>query len=368
MALFDWLFRKSVTEMMSPSNEPIQFPDLRKSGASGQVSSGWQVSESGNLTRIVGNRRHTLFESDGGWKFCVARTDGDDDNPIYSDPYILRDQARDALEDWLSGRSIRHRSLTEIRRDDRRETWIRIIRDRKILINEIENELRADPKMRITGLRKSEAKLASHLKQLDLQASEYRAAGVPDALIQETLALRPRIECLSSQVASRIAALQARRPPPKPRVSASRLTDEEKAVVDGLVALLDSSEVLSGAEIERRHKASFRAAFSRMTEESMNYGQAVGFPVDFPADDQERRDFMKVKDQDLEWQVDITKKLFEMHLEKGEMPAPHYPRRIMVLMRKARDYDRERVFLTAWRRHFPSWWQEEARKMEQLER
>lgn len=44
---------------------------------------------------------------------------------------------------------------------------------------------------------------------------------------------------------------------------------------------------------------------------------------------------------DFEWHVDTAGNLFEMHLE---------------------------IFLTAWRRHFPSWWQEEARKMEQLER
>lgn len=355
MALFNWLFGKSGKEEEPPAKEPTRIPDFHQAGVPGQVSSGWRVSEAGNLTRTVGNLRHTLFDSDDGWKFCVARSDRDDDDPIYSEPYITQDQARDALEDWLCGRPIRYRSLTESKRDDRRETWIGIIRDRQILIDKIDKELRADPEMKITGLRKLEAKLASHQKQLNWQPSEYHAAGVPDTLIQAALALRPRIERLSVEVPARIAALQAKLRLPKPKVSTSRLTDEEKAMVDSLVALLDTSEVLSDAEIKRRHKAAFRAAFSRMTDGPMNYGQAMRFPVDFPADDQERREFTRVKDQDLEWQVEITKRLFEMHLWKGEMPAPHYPTRIMVLMRKARDYDREQIFLTAWRRHFPSW-------------
>ena len=54
------------------------------------------------------------------------------------------------------------------------------------------------------------------------------------------------------------------------------------------------------------------------------------------------------------WQCDTVAAGFERFQKTGEVPAPHYPMRIAILLRKARDFDRERQFLQVWCRHFPS--------------
>ena len=62
---------------------------------------------------------------------------------------------------------------------------------------------------------------------------------------------------------------------------------------------------------------------------------------------------MKKADQDLIWQCRTVSKLFDAYQVSGDIPPPHYPMRIAILLKKASDPDRERRFLAAWCRHFP---------------
>lgn len=63
MGLLDWLFGNS--------------------NAATSLSS-WSMSENGNPTRVIGTYQITVFEQDGGWKYCISKVDGDD-NPYFSD-------------------------------------------------------------------------------------------------------------------------------------------------------------------------------------------------------------------------------------------------------------------------------------------
>ena len=63
---------------------------------------------------------------------------------------------------------------------------------------------------------------------------------------------------------------------------------------------------------------------------------------------------MRNADQNLDWQCDTVAAGFERFKRPGRFRAPHYPMRIAILLRKARDSDREKQFLAAWCRHFPS--------------
>lgn len=54
---------------------------------------GWSTSTNGNPTRIYRGSRVTVFPSDGGWKFCIADPD-DDDDPYFSDPYSTLEAAK----------------------------------------------------------------------------------------------------------------------------------------------------------------------------------------------------------------------------------------------------------------------------------
>lgn len=357
MALLGWLFGKSRGKVddqvrASAGTSSVRFTTAPQVDRAPSRPDQWDLSEAGNLTITMGTKRLTVFESDGGWKFCVAAADREDNDPYFSELYSSSEAARDEAVALISGNPSKHVSITQARRDDRRERWIETINERAALIDSIDAELRENPEMKITALRKPEAKLASQIKQLQWQPTEYRAAGVPESLVATTLALEPRVRRLADEVSSRIEKLQSKRPTPKPKVTDSRLTEEQKESVDSLVTFISRTDTISEAEIEKRRKRSFREAFSRLSDGSMNYGEASGFPVKFLSDEKEHREFMKIKDQDLLWQCEITRSLFERHLEMGEMPAPHYPRRICVLLRKAHDFDGEEAFLGAWRKHF----------------
>lgn len=97
-----------------------------------------------------------------------------------------------------------------------------------------------------------------------------------------------------------------------------------------------------------------RAAVAKALSEGLTYGQASGAPEFLNQDEDSFRAFIKKVDQDIEWQCDTVAAAFDRYRKTGEVPAPHYPMRIAVLLRKAKEFDRERRFLAAWCRHFPS--------------
>ncbi|GLK84438.1 hypothetical protein [Ancylobacter defluvii] len=51
-------------------------------------------------------------------------------------------------------------------------------------------------------------------------------------------------------------------------------------------------------------------------------------------------------------QISIVEKSFSRYVVTGDLPAPHYPFRICVILRKSKESDLEMSFLAAWCRHF----------------
>ena len=124
--------------------------------------------------------------------------------------------------------------------------------------------------------------------------------------------------------------------------------------VDDVIQLFNETPVMDQKRRKRLADKFTRTAVTKMLDEGITYGQASGAPKFFNQDKKSFRAFIRETDQDLDWQCDTVAAAFERFQETGEVPAPHYPMRINVLLRKAKDLDRERQFLSAWCRHFPS--------------
>jgi hypothetical protein len=337
MALFGWLLGK--------------FRSRRdKSPTAG---GGWTVSKNGNSTLMKASTRITVFQQDRGWKYCIADVD-DREEPYFSEAYSNELEAQEEALAHLRGEPARHQPLSASLAQDRRERWEAHILERAQLIEELQRYLMEDADLRITALRNPEAKLASQLKQLEWQIPEYHGAGVSADLIH--LAERQRLELakLAEVVAARIKAKQARRPPRKEPVSNSQLSSDLATKVDQLIRLFADRPVMDRDERERRYREATRAATEKMLDEGLTYGQASGAPDFMSQDEESFRAFMRQADQNLVWQCEAVTAAFERYLETGEIPAPHYPMRVAVLLRKARDFDREKQFLAAWCKHFPS--------------
>lgn len=336
MALFSWLFGNG----KSKPSQPV-------------ITDGWTVSENGNPTRIEGSVRLTVFRQDRGWKYCIADIN-DRDDPYFSDAYSSERDAREEALAYVRGQPSRHQPLSASFDWERRQTWEEHIRERSRLIDELERYLAENTDLGISALRKPEAKIASHLKQLDWQITEYRVAGVSAELDALAERQKPALARLAEEVARRIEARQSQRAPRKQPVSDSKLSKELARKVDDLISLFADSPVLDPSEAERRYRHAMREATAKMLEDRMTFGEASGAPDFLNLDEASFRAFMKKADQDLSWQCDTVSDAFRRYLEIGEIPAPHYPMRIAVLLSKARDLDREKQFLAVWCMHFPS--------------
>ncbi len=163
------------------------------------------------------------------------------------------------------------------------------------------------------------------------------------------------------------------------------VTEIEK--VDELIELLNSTPVLTSAEIKRRADAfhkSFRVdevglcreglsveaaivagrtdlvpeSARLMLQEGLTYGEALARRTDITplpdADVATGRDYdahlnsLKCTDQDLGFQCDYVHASIMRHMETGEPIAPNFVWRIAVLLRRAKHEQRELRFLRAW--------------------
>ena len=331
MSFLKWLFGKSST----------------RDGDARSSAEGWVISENGNPTMVDGQIRITVFPQDRGWKFCIADVD-DRDDPYFSDVYSTEVAAKEEALAHLRGEPPFHEPLSASRTEDRRDQWEAHIRARAVLIEEIQKLLSENPELGITALRKPET------KQLKWQIAEYHRAGVSAAMIAQSERQEAVLSRLADEIGERIKAKQAQRPARKPPVSDSQLPPDLAGKVDDVIGLLENQEVVDAQEQQRLHRHSIRATTHRMLKEGISYGQASNGPDFLNQDESSFRAFMKTADQDLGWQCDTTSDAFRRYLTSGEIPAPHYPMRVAVLLRKEKDFEREKRFLAAWCKHFPS--------------
>jgi len=124
--------------------------------------------------------------------------------------------------------------------------------------------------------------------------------------------------------------------------------------VDDLIQLFADTPVVDPQEVEERSIRFWRVVRAKMRDGTLSYGAASGTMEFLNKDEDTLRAFMKQADQDLAWQCSTVADAFRGYLENGEIPAPHYPMRIAILLRKIKDLDRERKFLAVWCKHFPT--------------
>ncbi|WEX12151.1 hypothetical protein [Chelativorans sp. AA-79] len=328
MAFLKWLFGRSSTK-------------------------GWTVSENGNPMLVDGSTRITVFPQDRGWKFCIADVE-DRTEPYFSEAYSSEQDAREEAIAYYREEPPRHQPLSASGAESRRERWEAHIRDRTKLIEEIRRFLSDNPDSGISALRKPEAKVASHIKQLEWQVAEYHRADVSPELIQVAKRQAQTLSELAREISARIEARQKQRPPRNAPVQDSQLTDELAGKVDKVIGLLAKEPVMDDERRERLSRRSMQVATKKMLDQGLTYGEASGAPDFLNQDEASFRAYMKEADQDLSWQCDTVADAFKGYLATGEVPAPHYPMRIAVLLHRARDFAREKQFLAAWCKHFPS--------------
>ena len=313
----------------------------------------WDLSENGNPVLVVASSRITVFQQDRGWKYCIADIN-DRQPPHFSDPYASQKIAMVEALAHFRGEPTRHASINANRAEARKEKWESLIQERETLIQDLDALISTSPNLKLSALRKPLAKIDSHLKQIDWQVTQYRSDGVAEEMIGRTERHQGRLLELRDLVAAMISTIEAARKPRKAPVSASTLSAELATTVDELIQKFSDAPVMSDAEQDKLYQEFSKNSISRMLDDQQTYGEASDAPEFLNQDEESFRKFMKTADQDLQWQCETVATSFRKYRISGEVPAPHYPMRIAILLGKAKDTDRERQFLAAWCKHFPT--------------
>lgn len=135
------------------------------------------------------------------------------------------------------------------------------------------------------------------------------------------------------------------------------VSDVQVSAVEELVSFIRSRNRPSAAEIELLRKQRLPNYLSDSKEQiATKLGQLQSYenPLWFLAGETgEVREFLRTRDNDLDFQVDTVRRCFVTYFRDGEIPPPYYPYRISVILRKGGLSTLEQSFLEAWVSHFP---------------
>ena len=129
------------------------------------------------------------------------------------------------------------------------------------------------------------------------------------------------------------------------------LSPDSIKAIDGLISKFNALPVLTKADLERKEQ-NYRDDTWRRLLNGEEYHEAIETPSMY----RQSRELFQTTIQDtnnnLEWQCATVSVAFDRYERIAETPAPYFAWRIAVILRKAKDSERELAFLKAWCRHF----------------
>lgn len=128
------------------------------------------------------------------------------------------------------------------------------------------------------------------------------------------------------------------------------LPKDHTAALEELIDYLEAQPVLPRDVAASKNKKFMQGVFSGMFETGASFGEASGTLPHLNRPD--AQEYIKSIANDLLEQAKITRASSEAWFAHGEYPAPGYPWRITVILRKAKAFDLERRFLAAYCKHF----------------
>ena len=128
------------------------------------------------------------------------------------------------------------------------------------------------------------------------------------------------------------------------------LPEDHLDALNELIAFLEEQPILPADIAKSKNKAFMQEVFSKMEGSGSNFGGAAGALPHLNRPD--AQDYVRSIANDLLEQVKITRRCAEAWFDHGEHPAPGYPWRITVILRKDKNFEAEKLFLEAYCKHF----------------
>lgn len=131
------------------------------------------------------------------------------------------------------------------------------------------------------------------------------------------------------------------------------MADEQGyADLDALIVRLETTARIDHVAIWENARQRRRASVERMFDEGIKWGEASGAHPIFNQDENAFRAELKSIMQNLNAQIEIFNYELENYFKTGDHPPPYYPMRIAIILRKHKDSEREKRFLSAYCKHF----------------
>ena len=132
------------------------------------------------------------------------------------------------------------------------------------------------------------------------------------------------------------------------------LLPDEVCRIDEFIALLDNAPKIDSAALWERSREQRLQEISRMLSEGFTYGEATNAPPILNQSEEDFRAALKAINDNLVEQIKIIEHCLDRWFSFGESPPPYYAWRVAVILRKAKEYGREREFLRVYLKNFQS--------------
>lgn len=136
-----------------------------------------------------------------------------------------------------------------------------------------------------------------------------------------------------------------------PRKMTQLLPADQIEAVERLIQRMKTANVPDASTLKALRDTRSKATVENMLDTGATWGEASGGALSFLARP-DALQYLRQNDNDLGSQAKIVSESFDGYINYGEIPAPHYPWRICVILRRHKRGDLEKEFLSAWCRHF----------------
>lgn len=241
----------------------------------------------------------------------------------------------------------------------------RMLSEAEQRIREFSNILQSDSRHRTTEIRRPLDLLKTSFRNMDwiIQASSWFE--FPPKCIDQVQELKPIIENLIDAINVQIVENQIQRSHGKKKLDNSKnltvrlegngiLTPTEIERIDSFIGVLEEAPSVDYVALHKSTKEQRLSENSRMFSEGLSFGEVANAPPILNQPDEEFRVALRSIDNDIIEQIKIIEHCLPRWFSIGEFPPPYYAGRIAVILRKAKEYGRERKFLRAYLVNFRS--------------
>jgi len=187
----------------------------------------------------------------------------------------------------------------------------------------------------------------------------------PPNCIGQAQELKPILENLIDSINAQIIKNQNQRSPGKKKrdnrtdltISLEGngiLTPTEIERIDALIGVLEEAPPVDYVALHKSTEEQRLSEIRKMFSEGLTFGEVTNAPPILNQPEEEFRVALRSIDNDIIEQIKIIEHCLPRWFFMGQFPPPYYAGRIAVILRKAKEYGRERKFLRAYLVNFRS--------------